>query len=80
MMNQILSNLLEEWDKISENIEVELDDDINNLTIKRISDKCSEKYYQMTARSETKTSREDEKLCNKCGTYGQTSINCTERK
>ena len=48
MMTHILSNLPEEYNKIIENIEDGLDYDIDPLAIKRICDKISERFYQMT--------------------------------
>ena len=50
ILTQILSNLCEEYENISENLEDELYDDINILTIKIFWDKMSSKYDKMTAR------------------------------
>ena len=44
MMTHILSNLTEEYNNTIENIEDELDDNIDMLTIKIIRDKLSSKY------------------------------------
>ena len=48
MMTRILSNLPEEYEKIVENLEEELGEDINPLTTKNICDKFLGKYYQIT--------------------------------
>ena len=60
VMTHILSNLPEKYENIIENIDDGLDDGIDTLTIDRIRDNSLAKYDQMTAQSETKTSREDE--------------------
>ena len=58
MMTHIMSNLPEEYKKIVENLEDEVDDNIYPLTIERICDKLLSKYDQKNEQSETKTSRE----------------------
>ena len=58
MMTHIMSNIPEEYKKIVENLEDEVDDNIYPLTIERICDKLLSKYDQKNEQSETKTSRE----------------------
>ena len=47
IMTYILSNLPEEYEKIIENLEDELDDDIDMFTIKNIWDKLSANYNRV---------------------------------
>ena len=56
MMTYIISNFPEAYDNIVENIEEEMDDDNDPLTIKSICDKLLEKYDQTDVQSETKSS------------------------
>ena len=51
MMTHILSNLTEEYGNLVKNLEYELYDDIDILTIKRIQDKLSSKCDKMNAQS-----------------------------
>ena len=55
-MTYIISNFPEAYDNIVENIEEEMDDDNDPLTIKSICDKLLEKYDQTDVQSETKSS------------------------
>ena len=90
MMTHLLSILLEEYWNIVKNLEDKLDDDIDSLTINRIRDKLSEKYYRMSEQLGKKKSREYENplyikyqfkaTCNKWDEYDHGSINFTERK
>ena len=61
MMTHILSKLSEEYQTIVEILEDVLDDEDNPLTIERICDKLSVKFYQMNKQSGPITSREYEK-------------------
>ena len=47
MMTHILSNFHEAYEKFIENLEDELDDAEDSLTIDRIRDKLLEKYHRM---------------------------------
>ena len=90
MMTHLLSILLEEYWNIVKNLEDKLDDDIDSLTINRIRDKLSERYYRMSEQLEKKNSREYENplyikyqfkaTCNKWDEYDHGSSNFTERK
>ena len=50
MMTQILSNLPEEYDRIVENFEGKLNNEIGMLTIEIFWDKLSDKYNRMNVR------------------------------
>ena len=78
-MTHILSNLPEEYQKSVEILKEKLDKKYHPLTIERIGDKLSVKFYKMNEQSETKTATEDEKplyikyqykgTCTPCGIY-----------
>ena len=89
MMTHILSNLTEEYDNLVKNLEYELDDDIDMLTIERIWDKLSAKCDKMNAQSNQNEVKEPEKAlyihkikgtCYNCGKYGHKSRDSTKEK
>ena len=80
MMTNILSNLPEEYQPIVEILEDQLYNKYYPLTIERIRDKLSVKFFQMNKQSGPRTFIEDEKYlyvksqykgtCTTCGKYG----------
>ena len=83
MMTHLMSNLLETYRNIVENIEDKLDDEGDPLTSERINEELAEKYYRIRLRPETKIPNKEEKsiytksqykgTCTNCGKYGHKS-------